>query len=264
MVFRSPKPLIGMLHAPALPGSPQCRLSFPEIVDWVLRDADVLTGAGFDALMLENFGDTPFYPGAVPAQTVAQLTALATAVRRASPLPLGINVLRNDGCAGIAVAAASGAAFIRVNVFTGARLTDQGIVAGQAHEILRLRQSLNAEIAVFADVAVKHSAPLADRPPEDEIEDTLHRGHADAIIVSGAGTGKQTPLERLRQAKRAAGDRLVLTGSGANEDSIGDILAACDGAIIGTSIKHDGRTTAPVDPARARRLIERAAQYRKL
>src|SRR5690242_1862381 len=75
------KPVIGMLHVPALPGSPRNTLGFDAIVDWVLRDARALAGAGIDALILENFGDVPFYPHRVPAHTLSFMAVLAREVR---------------------------------------------------------------------------------------------------------------------------------------------------------------------------------------
>src|SRR5216117_4444971 len=114
-VFNIRKPVIAMLHVPALPGSPQNKLDFNAINDWVLRDAEALAGGGTDGLMIENFGDVPFYPRQVPPHTVAYMTALAGEVRRRFELPLGINILRNDPASALAVAAAVAADFIRVN-----------------------------------------------------------------------------------------------------------------------------------------------------
>src|SRR5437762_10540190 len=183
------KPVIGMLHLAPLPGSPRYGGSVQTIREALLRDAQLLAEGGVHGLMMENFGDNPFFPGRVPAHVVAQMTALAAEVRRAVPqLPLGINVLRNDGLSALAVADAVGASYIRVNVLCGARIADQGLLQGIAHELLRLRTELAAgSIKIFADVDVKHSAPLAARPIADEVDDTLHRGMADALIVSGAG-----------------------------------------------------------------------------
>src|SRR5262245_52876600 len=158
-MFGVAKTVIGMLHAPALPGSPRNTLSLEAIIDWVLKDADALSAGGVDALLIENFGDAPFYPAAVPPDTVTFMTRLAIEVKRRVDLPVGVNVLRNDAKSALAIAAASGAEFIRVNIHTGARLTDQGIIEGAAHETLRRRKSLGAEIRIFADVDVKHSAP---------------------------------------------------------------------------------------------------------
>src|SRR5207247_9656060 len=132
-VFNIRKPVIAMLHVPALPGSPQNKLDFNAIIDWVLRDAEALAGGGADGLILENFGDVPFYPRRVPPHTVAFMTAIALGVRRAFDLPLGINVLRDDAESAIAIAFASGAQFMRVTIHSGARVTDQRLHEGMAH-----------------------------------------------------------------------------------------------------------------------------------
>ena len=257
-VLDSTRPiLIGMLHVPPLPGSPQARDSFSAVRDHVLRDADALLEGGITNLMIENFGDTPFFPGTVPAQTVAHLTAIAHEVATRFPTAeIGLNVLRNDGCSALAIAAATGASFIRVNVLCGARLTDQGIIQGIAHDLLRLRKSLSAEgVAILADVDVKHSAALAERPLADEIEDAIKRGHADAIIVSGNATGASVDAEQLSEAASVAGSTPVLIGSGATADSIKHLRNHAAGFIVGTAVKSGGDVHNPVDPARVREIV---------
>jgi membrane complex biogenesis BtpA family protein len=249
-------PVIGMLHVPALPGSPNNELSLNDIIDWVLNDAGVLARGGIHALMIENFGDTPFYPGRVPAHTVAYMTALAREVKRGFGMPMGINILRNDVESAIAVASAVGAEFVRVNVHTGARLTDQGLIEGTAHQTLRYRKLLGSDVLIFADVDVKHSAPVAVRPLSVEVEELIARGCADGVIVTGAGTGKQTELGEIRVAKQVAGSMPVYAGSGVNAANIAAVLQIADGAIVGTSLKRDGITTNPVDPDRVRALMD--------
>lgn len=254
-LFANRWPVIGMLHAPPLPDAPRFGGALRAIHERVLEDAAVLVAGGVDGLVLENFGDSPFYPGSVPPATIAHLTALAVAVRRRHQVPLGINVLRNDGLAALAVAHAADADFIRVNVLTGARLTDQGIIAGIAHELSRARARLCATtIRVLADVAVKHSAPLAPRPLADEIADTVERGGADAIIVSGARTGGPVEPGEVLAARSAAGNRPLLVGSGVTPDNL-PLLTAADGFIVGTWLKRAGEATNPVDPERVRALV---------
>jgi membrane complex biogenesis BtpA family protein len=257
-VLDSDRPiLIGMLHVPPLPASPQARDSFSAVRDHVLRDTDALLEGGITNLMIENFGDTPFFPGTVPAHTVAHLTAIAHEVATQFPTAeIGLNVLRNDGCSALAIAAATGASFIRVNVLCGARLTDQGIIQGIAHDLLRLRKNLSAEgVAILADVDVKHSAALAERPLADEIEDAIKRGHADAIIVSGNATGASVAAEQLAEAVSIAASTPVLIGSGATADSIQHIRNQAAGFIVGTAVKCDGNVHNPVDPARVREIV---------
>jgi uncharacterized protein len=257
-LFNRPKPVIGMLHIPPLPGSPRNALPFSAIIDWVLKDADVLAQSGLDGYILENFGDTPFYPARVPAYTIAFMTALACEVRRVIDLPLGINALRNDAESALAIACASSASFIRINIHTGARLTDQGIIEGRAHETLRQRKLLGSDVQLFADVDVKHSAPLAFRDLKEEVEETLFRGQADAVIVTGRATGVPAMIEDLEAAKKAAGKAPVFAGSGVDSSNVASVLIIADGVIAGTSLKRDAITTNPVDPDRVREFMRAA------
>jgi membrane complex biogenesis BtpA family protein len=253
------KTVIGMLHLSALPGSPRFGGQLSTIRDALLRDAHLLVAGGVNSLMMENFGDVPFHPGRVPVAVAAHMTALAIEVRkRFGHIPLGINVLRNDGQTALAVAHASGAEFIRVNVLCGARVADQGILQGIAHDLLRDRMQLGANhIRIFADVDVKHSAALAPRSIADEVEDTIHRGLADALVVSGAGTGNATDLAKVKAVKAAAGNTPVFIGSGISPETIGNYLPYADGFIIGTAFKQDGIATEAVDPDRVSALMRR-------
>src|ERR1051326_7862103 len=164
-----------MLHLPALPGSPMNELSADAIQDRVLNDAEALARGGVDGMILENFGDVPFYPRRVPAHTVAFMTALALEVRRSFDLPLGINVLRNGAESAIAIAFAADAQCVRVNIHSGARVTDQGLIEGRAHKTLRYRKLLGCGLKIFADADVKHSAPLGARDLKDEVEELIGR-----------------------------------------------------------------------------------------
>ncbi len=252
-------PVIGMLHAPPLPGSPEYEGDMVSIRQSVLRDAEALVEGGVDGLMLENFGDSPFYPDRVPAITVAAMTSLASDLRWRFDVPLGINVLRNDGRSALAVAAACGASFIRVNVLCGARVADQGLLQGIAHDLLRERASLRASsIQIWADVDVKHSAAFAERPLADEVQDLIERGKADAVIVSGSATGQPVDLGTLSIVKDAARSTPVLVGSGVNSESIHLMLPYASGVIVGSSLKQDGSVWKPVDVSRVKPLVHAA------
>ena len=251
------KPIIGMVHLPPLPGSPRATLRLADVIERAVADAEQLVAGGVDALMIENFGDVPFFPGRVPAITVAAMTRAARAVKERCSVPLGINVLRNDGLSALSVAVAVEANFVRVNVLCGARVTDQGVVAGIAHDLLRLRQQLDArQIQILADVDVKHSAPLAVRPIADEVADTLQRGCADALIISGAGTGLPLQPSHLEAAKESAGDAPVLAGSGVSAESIATLAPLADGFIVGSALKVDGEPTNPVERSRVESLVK--------
>ncbi|MBT8202875.1 MAG: BtpA/SgcQ family protein [Acidimicrobiia bacterium] len=250
--------LIGVVHLPALPGAPAYVGGFEDSLRAAAEDARRLRDSGFDAVIVENFGDAPFFADNVPAVTVASMTRAVATIRNAVDLPVGVNVLRNDAHSALAVAAATGAAFIRVNVLTGAMTTDQGVITGRAAEVMRARHALGVETEVYADVLVKHAVPPPGLTIESATADTVKRGMADAVIVSGEATGDRPDLDLVRRAATAAGGVPVLIGSGATEDNVAELLEVAAGVIVGTSIKQDQVTTNPVDPARAAAFVKAA------
>ncbi len=269
--FGTGTPVIGMVHLPPLPGAPRApddgSAAIDAAIERAVRDAAALDRGGADGLIVENFGDAPFHPDDVPKHVVAAMTRAAAAVADATDLPLGINVLRNDAEAAVAVAAAVDAAFVRVNVHTGARVTDQGIVEGRAHRTLRLRDRLGVDVGVFADTDVKHSAPLTPTGyTAESFADTAERGLADAVIASGSGTGEAVEADALRsvvdERVRHGLDTPVLVGSGVRQDTVADLLGVADGVIVGTALKRGGETTAPVDADRVADLVARADDVR--
>jgi len=251
------KPMIGMIHLKPLPGSARYNGSFAEVRDAALADAEALEAGGIDAIMIENYGDVPFRKDAVEPHTVAMMSVIAAEIRRHCTKPLGINVLRNDPVAALAVAAACGAVMIRVNVHSGAMVTDQGIIEGNARATLDYRMKLGADVKILADVHVKHAAPLALLPIETAAADTVERGLADALIVSGERTGAGCDPRELRMV-RAAVAAPVLIGSGLTPETARELLAECDGAIVGSWLKERGEPGRPVDRERVARLMETA------
>jgi uncharacterized protein len=248
-LFAVKKPVIGCLHLLALPGAPLYGGSMRAIYDKAVEEAATLSEHGVDGFIVENFRDQPFYPGRVPGETVAALTAVAHEIKRRYTCPLGVNVLRNDAEAAMAVATAIEASFIRVNVHAGAVVSEQGIMEGVAHLTMRLRNSLRSDVLVFADVGVKHAAPLAGRGLATETKDVVARALADAVIVSGERTGSETLLEDV-QSVRAATEAPLLIGSGATADNIGKVFDWADGFIVGSYFKADGNASNFVEPAR--------------
>jgi hypothetical protein len=232
----------------------------PEIVAIAAEDARVLVDAGFPALLVENFGDVPFFADQVPAETVAAMTLAVSAVSEAG-VPVGVNVLRNDAFAALAIAAATGARFIRVNVLTGLMYTDQGPIRGRAAELQRRRATLAPEVEVWADVMVKHSTPPSGLDAGQAALDTVERGLADAVIVSGPGTGAETDVDEAKAVKEAVpdGTRVVL-GSGARIGGLDRLLAAVDTVIVGSTIKVDGEPARRPDPLRAKAFVEHASE----
>jgi uncharacterized protein len=258
-IFSAKRPLIGMVHLLPLPGSPGWFGALDQVLERALTDAATLERAGFDGLLVENYSDVPFYPSAVPPETLAAMAVCVREVVRSTRLPVGVNLLRNDASGALSIAAAAGARFIRVNVHTGVMVTDQGTLTGGAHETLRLRARLAPgrppEVAIFADVWVKHAAPFPGVALEQAAEDTFRRGLADALIVSGTGTGKPADLARVVRVNAAVPEAPVLIGSGVTAETVAAVMAVGDGAIVGSALAHGGVAGAGVDPDRAAALI---------
>jgi len=182
---------------------------------------------------------------------------------------VGINVLRNDAIAALSIAAAADAQFVRVNVHSGVAATDQGIVEGRAHETLRLRDRLSADVAILADVHVKHATPIGDRSIAETAIETVERGRADGLVVSGPGTGRETALDDVETVADAVSEPTVdrsvpvLIGSGVTAATMGDCFdAGADGAIVGTALKDGGETTNSVSTARVRSVVSAARDSR--
>ncbi len=229
-----------------------------EIVRRVLSDARILKEAGFDALLVENFGDMPFPAENLSPASLAAMAVVADHVRWEVALPIGVNALRNDALAALGIAAAVGAAFIRVNVHTGVCATDQGMLEGKADQTLRYRKLLGVRVAILADVHVKHAVPISEPDIERAAKTCAYRGLADGLIVTGPATGEAPDLDQIQRVARAVPDRRIFVGSGATADTVAALLTLASGVIVGTSVKVGGETPAPVDPARARDFVRAA------
>ncbi|MBD3368132.1 MAG: BtpA/SgcQ family protein [Candidatus Eisenbacteria bacterium] len=250
--------LIGVVHVGALAGSPGWSGDMRTVIDRAVADAGAYERAGFSGVIIENYGDGPFERGFAGRGAVAGLAAVGAAVSAAVGLPLGVNVLRNDALSAVAVAAATGASLIRVNVHTGAAVTDQGLIQGEAAATLRAIARDAPGLVVFADVHVKHAQPLVPVNIERAAADAVERGKASALIVTGEATGTPAPLDDVERIRTALPQVPVYVGSGVTEASIAGVLEAADGIIVGSACMKDGRAGGPVIEQRARALAARA------
>ncbi len=251
--------LVGMVHLLPLPGAPRRTGTMSEVVETAIADATILVEAGFPALLVENFGDAPFHAGRVPPETVAAIAVATKAVVESTGAVVGVNVLRNDAVSALAVATATGARFIRVNVLIGTMYTDQGPIIGDAAEVARTRQRICPQVEVWADVLVKHAIPPPGSDPAHLARDTVIRGLADAVILSGSGTGEPTDAGQATVISDSVpdGTRMVI-GSGANPDNLSSLMAVADTVIVGSSLKFDGEANRRVDPTRAQAMADAA------
>ncbi len=255
-IFGSQNPVLGVVHLLPLPGSPRWQGDLQVVIDRAEQEATALASGGVNGIIVENFFDAPFTKGQVDPAVVSAMSLVVQRLQTLITLPIGINVLRNDGRSALAVATCVGAKFIRVNVLTGVMATDQGLIEGCAHDLLRYSQTLGSQVSILADVLVKHARSLSSPNLTTAVQETIHRGMADGIILSGWATGSPPSLEDLELAKAAAGDHPVFIGSGADWENIGTLMQAADGVIVASSLKRHGNINQPIDPIRVGQFVE--------
>jgi len=259
--FSHPRPVIAMIHVGALPGTPAHERSLGEIEAQAVREARLLSVAGVHGLLLENMHDTPYLRGRVGPEIVASLAIIARAVKEASRLPCGVQVLAGANLDALAVAHAAGLDFIRAEGFAFAHVADEGIIQSSAAELLRYRRLLGAErVRVWADVKKKHSSHALTA--DVGIGETAHAAEflrADAVIVTGVVTGDAPKRGDLTEVKRYT--RLpVFLGSGVTARNVGSFSTA-DGFIVGSEFKVGGHWAGKVEPRRVERFM---AAHRRL
>lgn len=264
-IFGRRKAVIGVIHLRALPGSPDYDgASMDSLLAHALSEAERYRAGGLDGLIVENHGDIPFAkPADLGPETAACMAVITQAVRTATRLPVGVNVLANGAVQALAVAKAAGAAFIRVNQWANAYVANEGFMEGRAAEAARYRAWLHARnVKIFADVHVKHGAHAitADRSIQELARD-VEFFDADVAIATGQRTGDSATTEELRTI--AAGTSLpVAVGSGVNPDNVGDILSVADAVIVASYLKQDGVWWSEVDPDRVATFMAAVAKAR--
>jgi hypothetical protein len=264
-LFGRRKAVIGVIHLRALPGSPAYDGEpMEDIIDFALAEAERYRAGGVDGLIVENHGDIPFSkPEHLGPETAAAMAVMTRAVRQASKLPTGVNVLANGAIQALAVAKSAGASFVRVNQWANAYVANEGIIEGPAAAATRYRAWLHArDVKIFADVHVKHGAHaiVADRPIAELARDAEFFD-ADVAIATGNRTGDAASLDELQTI--AGGTALpVAVGSGVTPANVGDILQIADAVIVASYLKHDGVWWNPVDPDRLAEFMREVARIR--
>jgi membrane complex biogenesis BtpA family protein len=255
-LFKTRSPIIGVVHLLPLPTSPRWGGSLKAVIDRAEQEAAALASGGVDGMIVENFFDAPFTKNQVDPVVVSAMTMVVQRIQNLVTLPVGLNVLRNDAKSAMAIASCVQAQFIRVNVLTGVMATDQGLIEGEAHQLLRYRRELGSDVKILADVLVKHARPLSSPNLTVAVKDTIERGLADGVILSGWATGSPPNLEDLELACGAAAGTPVFIGSGANWENIDTLMQAADGVIVSSSLKRHGRIDQPIDPIRVSQFVE--------
>ena len=254
-LFGVEKPVVAMAHLPPLPGTPLYdEAGGPNaIVDTVRRDVEILGRTGFDAILFCNEGDRPYQLQA----TLEGVAMMARVVAEVAPRdrPFGVDYLW-DAQAALAVAAVSGASFIR-EVVTGVYESDMGLWAPDAGRLLRYRRQLNADnVAVFMNITPEFASSVGTRDIATTARSVRVSSLADAILVSGPMAGAEPTVDAVAEAKKGCGDETpVFANTGVKSTNLRDFLRVADGAIVGSDLKVDGGTWNPVDPERATRFM---------
>lgn len=247
--------VIGMVHCLPLPTTAGFDGDYQKILDQAVQDAVTLQKAGVDAVIVENMGDTPFSALLNKAQ-MAALTAATMAVKKAVQIPVGVDAAFNDCEANIAIAAITGASFIRVPVFVDTVIFTDGVIYPCAKKCMEYRKAMGKEeIKVFADVQVKHAHMLLSHiTVEQSAKEALDNG-ADGIIVTGTQIGEETPIDLIKRVKNVV-KVPVFAGSGVKAENIKEQMQIADGAIIGSSLKEGGVLNNPISYDLAKNVLD--------
>lgn len=263
-LFPNPKPVIGMIHVGALPGTPANTQSVAEITDLAAREAALYRDAGVDGIAIENMHDVPYLRGNVGPEIVAAMAVIGQAVKRESGLPVGVQILAGANLAAMAVAHAAKLDFIRAEAYVFAHVADEGLLQSSAAELLRYRKQIGAErVQVWTDVKKKHSSHAITADISlGAMAETVAFMRGDAVIITGSVTGDAPKLADVAEAK-AHCHLPVLLGSGVDSQNLAEFFPAADGFIIGSHFKVNGHWANTVDAGRVQQFVSQLRQHRQ-
>ena len=255
-LFSNPKPIIGVIHVGALPGTPRNSQTVSELVIAARNEARVYRECGVDGMIIENMHDVPYLRGEVGPEIVAAMAVIGTEVKEAFALPVGIQILAGANIEAMAVAHAAGLDFIRAEGYAYAHVADEGLIQASAAKLLRYRRMIGAtRVQVWADVKKKHSAHAITADVNLGVTaETVEFMGADCVIVTGNVTGEPPKIADVQEAKSYS-HLPVFLGSGISADNIAEFYEDADGFIIGSAFKVDGLWSNTVDPARVTKFM---------
>ena len=262
-LFTSAKPVVGVIHVGALPGTPRSSQTVSELVKAARGEARIYRECGVEGLIVENMHDVPYLKGAVGPEIVAAMTAISTEVKNESRLPVGLQILAGANIEAMAVAHAAGLDFIRAEGYAYAHVADEGLIEASAANLLRYRRTIGAtRVQVWTDVKKKHSAHAITADVSlGETAETVEFMGADCVIVTGSATGTPPKVSDVQEAK-ANCHLPVFLGSGIREVNIREFYDLADGFIIGSSFKVDGLWSNTIDAARVLSFMDAAASLK--
>jgi len=252
-LFPSARPVIGMIALPPMPGYPAFT-SIEALVEAALSDLEKLERGGVDGALIENDFDQP-HTMVGGAEIHAAMTRVTREVVARAQVPIGVEVLLNDWRASLAIAAATGARFIRMDFFVDRVMTKCGPFEPETDAVLAYRKAIRAEsVQIFADLQVKYSAPIGGPKPLAQSAREAELAGADAVIVTSSETGIGPDPDDLRAAR--AGALPILIGSGLTPENARMLMPLADGAIVGTALRSGRNATDRVVADQVTRLVQ--------
>lgn len=255
-LFSSPKPVIGVIHVGALPGTPRNSQTVSELAISARNEAKLYRECGVEGVIVENMHDVPYMRGEVGPEIVAAMTAIGAEVKTECGLPVGIQILAGANVEAMAVAHAAGLDFIRAEGYAYAHVADEGLIQASAATLLRYRRMIGAtRVQVWTDVKKKHSAHAITADVSlAETAETVEFMGSDCVIVTGNVTGQPPRVADVHEAKSHC-HLPVFLGSGISERNIEEFYEDADGFIVGSAFKVDGLWSNTIDPVRVTRFM---------
>lgn len=263
--------LIGTIQLPPLPGSPGSHHeSAPHSLQaagfLAVQEAEALAQAGFEAVILQNRGDLPYFDGQVPPETIASMSIIAAAVREAISLPIGIRVLKNDPSAALAIAAVTGCDFI-VYSFSFDEHRNSTHLNGEKTApafLVRERDRLHVPVALLAETEFTEG-DLNRLDLHPTFHERVSTAGIDAVILKWNGEISVPSWDALKataQMIRKQQVPLYLRGQ-IGDDLIPEVKSWADGIIALSEFRKGGSVEGAVDAKRAREWVRRVRKPEK-
>jgi membrane complex biogenesis BtpA family protein len=262
-LFNTSKPIIGMIHIDALPGTPKYKGRVNKIIEKALAEAEIYLEAGIDSIAIENMHDVPYLNRNVGPEISNLMSIIGYEIKQKTKLPIGIQILAGANKEALAAANSAGLDFIRAEGFVFGHVADEGVIEADAGELLRYRKSINADnILIFTDIKKKHSSHSITS--DVSIEETAKAAEyflSDGVIITGISTGKEADLNQIKSVKNLT-KLPVIIGSGVTEKNLQNYYNYCDAMIIGSYFKKNGDWKNKVDADRVKSFMNKVAKLR--
>ena len=191
---------------------------------------------------------------AVP-EIIAAMTRVTRQVVARARVPVGVEVLLNDWRGSLAVAAAAGASFVRLDFFVDRVQSKLGVIEPEPAAIIAYRDRIRAgHVRIFADLQVKYSTPVGGPKPIEQSAREAAAAGADAVIVTSHETGIGPRPDDLRAAR--SGGVPVLIGSGLSPANARELAPLADGYIVGTSLRSGRESSDRVVTSQVHALLQ--------